>query len=1286
VSPTPTPSTYDSSKLELVEGLRHVRLRPHMYINSTGNQGLHHLIEEIVANSVDEAMAGHCDRIIIDVAENNWVTVSDNGRGIPVDVHEKSGLSGLELVLTKLGGGGKFGAEDGGYKTSGGLHGVGSSVVNALSTEMKAVVSRDGFEWEQSYQEGVPTGAVTKGAKTDATGTTISWCYDASIFEKGVKYDRVVVEERLRELAALNPGLTFVLRFHGSKEQVIKSAGLSDYLQELVAERDGIEAVHRPPIVLKGEVEEEVEHGDSKRMDSTYIDIALLWSTDDTEHAHSFANSVRTPKGGDHYDGLRSGLRKCLNDVAEELGKFRAKDPKFEQADTREGLYLAISVRVTDPRFESQAKLSLQNPEVAKRVDGFVNGELRKFLLAKENHVIAEAVIERVIEARDARLAASKARSAITQRKGLLGGSGLPGKLADCDSKDREETEIFIVEGDSAGGGLKEKRNRATQAVLPLRGKIQNAEKAGESTLNSDAIKDILTALGGTITPVTVQTKKNGKTVNRTRLVVDLSDVRYGKVVMCSVDYNEMTFVRDAEDHTHCVRIGEFIDGLHESGADPTTWKVLCFDVESGESRFRPLKQAIRHRQDEPMHEIKTAYGRSVKVTSGHSVFVYEDGEIRLKKGDEIAEGDLLVCPRKLPLANGNLPTHLDLVRELRAHPQAAERIFLRGPAVAELRHQRALRGLADMPYTQPRVELTPELCLRLRSARMDLGLPLRELAGVCGAREAASVSEWETGRTRPSVTAVRAYCAHVGLDAETVLSQAVVAPSQLEALHAQSHGSINHGRVRSVMRLSELHEDEIDELGDDLVLASEKHANTTSVGRYLPLDTALFFLIGLYAAEGSISKRGGVRFSLGPADEPWVEEAFAASERLFGVKAVRYEASVGRGFEMRIPSGVASAIFGYVFDFMGRHSHSKRFPNFVFDATPELQLECLRGYYLGDGHYGRSGEVIFTSVSAEMVSQVMYMLLVHGVISGRYVVPAGERTREAYQVKVTARNDLWRIRRLWEGLGEVVEPSSTDGNLEILPPKLNVSEVAAVFGCDEKTVSNAMDSGILSCELPEGHLRRDRLITREAVIKWAKALQSSGRRFVPINEGMVGLPVTSILECESSSEYVYDFSVEEDENFICGTGGAAAHNTDADVDGGHIVTLLMTFFFRFAPSLIRDGRLWAAQLPLFKVEHKKLGRLYVFSDEELQSYMQKDEVKKRSDGTYDVARFKGLGEMDKADLAECALHPETRRLRRVVINDLTEAENMTVLLMGSRVDRRREYIEENALSVEVDV
>lgn len=524
---------YDASKLQLVEGLDHVRKRPGMYIGSTGQKGLHHCIEEIVANSVDEFMAGHGDKIVVEVGDDGWVHIQDFARGIPVDTHKESGLSGLELVLTRLGGGGKWNAEDGGYKVSGGLHGVGSSVVNAVSREMRATVHRDGHEWTQSYKRGVPDAPVKKGKKVSDTGTQISWLYDDEIFESGVKYERETVERRLRELAYLNPGLEFVLRFPGDKEVSFKAeGGLSDYMKHLVADREGVMAVHKQPIMLSGEVVEEIDGGDGKkREETTYIDVALYWTSAQNESWHAFVNSINTYEGGTHYDGLRSGLRKALNEVGQEMGKFRAKDAPFEQVDTREGLFCAVAVKVSEPQFEGQTKIKLGNPDVQRRVDAFVAKELKAFLLAKGNGGEAERIIDRVIEARDGRLAAKKAKDAVQQRKGLLGASGLPGKLADCTAKDGE-TEIFIVEGDSAGGGMKQKRDRVTQAVLPLRGKIQNAEKAGPATLNSEAIKDILAALGGTVTNVKVPVQKGKKVINKTRLFVDLSEPRYSRVII----------------------------------------------------------------------------------------------------------------------------------------------------------------------------------------------------------------------------------------------------------------------------------------------------------------------------------------------------------------------------------------------------------------------------------------------------------------------------------------------------------------------------------------------------------------------------------------------------------------------------------------------------------------------------------------------------------------------------------------------------------------------------------
>lgn len=527
---SPKASNYSAKNIQLVEGLEHVRKRPGMYIGSTGIRGLMHLIEEIVANSVDEAMAGYCNKIIVEIEKEEatgdvWATVIDNGRGIPVDIHEETGISALELVLTRLGGGGKWNAEDGGYKVSGGLHGVGSSVVNAVSEEMFAVVKRDGYEWNQSYKQGVPDAQVARGDKSDENGTSISWLFDREIFEKGVTYERETLERRLRELSYLNPGLEFVLRFYGHKEEkFLAKGGLSDYMKYLVSEREAVEAIHKAPLRVSGDTTDEGY--------AIHIDAAFYWTTSQQEMPFSFANSINTFEGGTHMQGTRSALRKALNDAGQELSKIKAKDEPFSQEDVREGVFYAIAVQVSEPQFEGQTKMKLGNPEVQRRVDAFLSEHIKAFLLEKKNRPEADKIIQRCIESRDGRLAAKKAKDSMHKSNGLLGAGGLPGKLADCASKNPEETEIFIVEGDSAGGGMKQARSKANQAILPLRGKIQNAEKAGEKALEAEQIKDLLAALGGTVTPVKTQVVKNGRTVNKTKLVVDLTEPRYHKIIM----------------------------------------------------------------------------------------------------------------------------------------------------------------------------------------------------------------------------------------------------------------------------------------------------------------------------------------------------------------------------------------------------------------------------------------------------------------------------------------------------------------------------------------------------------------------------------------------------------------------------------------------------------------------------------------------------------------------------------------------------------------------------------
>lgn len=532
---TQVDTAYDAGSLEHLSIREQVRRRPGMWIGNTSSKGLHHLIHEIVDNSVDEFMAGHGDQIDVTIKPDGWVTVRDYARGIPVDTHEKSGLSGLELVLTQVGGGGKYGGEESGYKVSGGLHGAGSSVVNFVSEEMKATVYKDGYEWKQSYKTGVPEGPIKKGKKTKETGTEISWLYDKGVFDTGTKYERDTAERRLKEIVYLNPGLTIELHFEDHKpEKFYAEGGLSDYMKALIGDRD-VMAVHKQPIMLSGAVTEELDRDGKVGQDTTTIDIALYWSTSQNESWHAYTNSINNPEGGTHYDGARKGLRKALNEAGSDMGKIKTKGEPFEQSDTREGLFWAVSAKVSDPQFEGQTKGKLNNPEVEKRVADFVSKELYEWLTAKENKTQAEHIFNRIIESRDGRLAARKAKKQVTDRKGLLGaGSSLPSKLADCTIHDRDQTEIFIVEGDSAGGGMKQTRNNETQAIMPLRGKIQNAEKAGEKTLDSDAIKDLLSAIGGVITDIKVPIIKNGKPTGRskTKLIVDISEPRYGIVVI----------------------------------------------------------------------------------------------------------------------------------------------------------------------------------------------------------------------------------------------------------------------------------------------------------------------------------------------------------------------------------------------------------------------------------------------------------------------------------------------------------------------------------------------------------------------------------------------------------------------------------------------------------------------------------------------------------------------------------------------------------------------------------
>lgn len=506
-------SSYTADNIQSLEGMEHVRMRPSMYIGDTGVRGLHHLVYEVIDNSIDEALAGYCDTIRVFINEDNSITVSDNGRGIPVDMHKKEGVSALQVVMTKIGAGGKF--DKGSYKVSGGLHGVGVSCVNALSTHLRAEVHRDGKMWEQEYSIGKPLFPAREVGPTDKRGTIVTFKPDTSIFDVS-EYNFVTLAGRLRELSFLNKGINLTLTDKRTldengtpkSENFFSKEGLVEFVRYLDETR--------PPIIQKI-IHMERTDGDIP------VEVAMIYNDSFNENIHSYVNNINTHEGGTHLSGFRRGLTATLKTYAEKSGMLEKLKIEISADDFREGLTAVVSVKVAEPQFEGQTKTKLGNREADAPVSQVVREMLEAYL--EENPQDAKQIVNKVVLAAQARHAAKKARE-LVQRKGVGGGGGLPGKLADCAEKDPRKSELFLVEGDSAGGTAKQGRDRNFQAILPLRGKILNVEKAMQHKIfENEEIRNMYTALG-----VSIGTEEDSKALN-------LAKLRYHKIViMCDAD------------------------------------------------------------------------------------------------------------------------------------------------------------------------------------------------------------------------------------------------------------------------------------------------------------------------------------------------------------------------------------------------------------------------------------------------------------------------------------------------------------------------------------------------------------------------------------------------------------------------------------------------------------------------------------------------------------------------------------------------------------------------------
>lgn len=1182
---------YTAKDIQVLEGLEGVRKRPAMYIGDTGKRGLHHLIYEIVDNSIDETLAGYCKNVWVTLHKDGSASIKDDGRGIPTDIHPQTGKSTLETVSLTLHAGGKF--EKKAYRVSGGLHGVGMSVVNALSERMEIEVHRNGRIFHQSCAFGKLVTSAKDVGSSNWRGTIIRFKPDGKIFST-IEFEYEYLKERFMELAFLNKEITII--FIDERPETVHEetyhyeGGLVQFVEHLNQARTKIQT---PFYYIK-------------RFNSTDVEYALQYSESYNDMVYTFVNDIKTIEGGTHLAGFKTAITRALNEYGRSHKILKNEEMKFSGDDVLEGLTAVVSIKIPEPQFEGQTKTKLGNSEVKGVVDSVVYESFMTHL--EENPEPARKILAKVMNTMEAREAAQKAKDLI-RRKNIFETSILPGKLADCEEEDPTKSELYFVEGESAGGSSKQARDRRNQAILPLKGKILNVEKAPlHRTLVSEEIRAIILSLGCGI-------KED----------FDINKLRYHKCIIMSVDYNESTVVKDPKGKIRIVKIGEFID-KNLGNSKISGHQVLCFDMRTHKTTFKPIKKVIKHKISEQLYKIGTSYGRSIKVTSSHSLFTYKNGEIVLKKTSELKEGDYVLAPCEIPLSN-ELKAEIDLLEELYSVTDTTK-LFIHHPSVVQVYKNRVIREYQNNPeFVEERVEIPKDFGCEMVNLRIENHFSQKQVCDFVGIKQPITFYNWEKGVYRPTVSNFKKYMELLGVDFSEAVDKAMLCPIKLEHIWKTQYNNSKRNRVKEYIQLKDLNEDELKQLAKDIKL-SPTHYGHNAVNRFISINEDLLFTLGFFLAEGSCNQRNGVRFAIGPNNHKAAEIIKNALENLFGVKVKNYTVTK-RVAELRIQNSVVSLLFGHLFGFNDVDSTTKRIPNIVFNSSRQLQLAFLKGYLAGDGTVSENG-IHFSTSSKELANDLLYLFLSQGVIAsisehkpngnpsikkdGNVIITKSD----FYHISVVAKEDLLKLRFIWQ----------------------------------------------------THHLSHKLMKKINSEFKYGQ-----GREFVRVSGDLVAFRIKSMNIVEPSKEDVYDFSVEDDENFIAGFGGLCAHNTDADVDGSHIRTLILTLFYRYFKQIIEAGYIYIAQPPLYKIWKGKTIR-YAYNDAE------KDAIVKELGEPVNIQRYKGLGEMNPDQLWETTMDPERRTLKRVTIEDAMKADELFTILMGDEVEPRRKFIEAYAKDV----